>query len=589
MSFRRRTFPEVLDNLLTDVTQGVAAESHPFPPVNATAPPYQHDLQQPPIAEIISVYGSRDGEPHLFRKDVDYQLVSQKTLVWKDGAELPDPGTLVNINYYPTSAKPVLTDIQTGSVVRTLAESVALEMARLYAQLEVIYDSGFIDTATGRALDNVVALLGVERIRGGRATGDVEFTRSPASTGTIDIPAGTRIITADGSIEYETTASVTMGLNQNTIRVVARDLEANPILSADSLTVLPIPIAGIASVTNPAPTAIATQDETDTELRARAKNFLHGSERATLGAIKQAIALQGIKADVVEVAPGYIDVTPQVAALTPEQKQRLEKAIYDARPAGIVVTVKSPQPPKTINLELRLTTANGLLEQDIRAVQRELRDQLTDYFARLPVTENGSINRIVGLALSNPKIQDIRLISATLEGTDSVLDLDSGELTLKGIPTVLGDLHMANPALPTQLSVVVTYPSGQPIPNQATLQAAIGETVNYLNTLNASELPATPSTVEQAKRVLSYGKLVIPLPLPNQVVVSLADYDEAIASGTAPTLPTETTIQPYQVKFVLTLDSGLSHILSTAADTYSLTPFERLSLTTVTVQEASNG
>src|ERR1051325_7839551 len=43
------------------------------------------------------------------------------------------------------------------------------------------------------------------------------------------------------------------------------------------------------SVTNPAPTTLTAQSETDEQLRTRARNFLHGSERATLGAIHHAI------------------------------------------------------------------------------------------------------------------------------------------------------------------------------------------------------------------------------------------------------------------------------------------------------------
>ena len=185
-----------------------------------------------------------------------------------------------------------MTDLQTGSVVRTLAEAVALEMAGLYAQLEAVYQSGFVDTAGGSSLDKVVALLGIARVRaGGRRRGGVH--RAPNSRGAITLPAGTRITTADGDIEYETTATVTMAPPQKTIRVVARDLEPNDPLPADALTVLPVPIDGIAAVTNPAPTAVATQDETDTELRTRAKNFLYGSERATLGALKNAFRARG--------------------------------------------------------------------------------------------------------------------------------------------------------------------------------------------------------------------------------------------------------------------------------------------------------
>jgi hypothetical protein len=63
-------------------------------------------------------------------------------------------------------------------VLRTLAESVALEIARLYAQLDAVYDAAFIDT-TGSALDKVVALLGILASRQSRQH-RMRFTRAPA-------------------------------------------------------------------------------------------------------------------------------------------------------------------------------------------------------------------------------------------------------------------------------------------------------------------------------------------------------------------------------------------------------------------------
>ena len=369
MSIRRRTYPEVLDNLLTSLTGGVAAEAHPFPPDGAKGPPYRHILQQPPARDIISLYGSRDGKPQSFRKNTDYKLLPDlQTIEWQEGAQLPDLGTLLQVNYYGKTSQSVLTDIHTGSVARTLAETIALEIARLYAQLEVIYQSGFVDTATGRSLDNVVALLGVTRIEGGRPTGEIEFTRSPGSRGIVTIPSGTRVITVDGNVEYETTETVTLLEGQSIIRASARDLEANDPVAAGSLTVLPVPITGISSVTNPSPTSLSAQSETDEELRARAKSFLHGSERATLGAIRQAISRQGITADIEEVAgvPGRLEITPHAESLPPELQQRLLDAIHDSRPAGVVVTLKGVVAPKKVDLGIRLTTTQGLLQEDLQ-------------------------------------------------------------------------------------------------------------------------------------------------------------------------------------------------------------------------------
>jgi hypothetical protein len=588
MSFRRRTFPEVLESLLTTITGGVAAESHPFPPPRASGAPYRHTTQQSPVAKVVSVYGSRDGEPHLFRPGADYKLLDdQQTLEWQRDAQLPDPGTLIQVNYQTASAQPLLTDLQVGSVVRTLSESVALEFARLYAQLEVVYQAGFVDTAPGKSLDNVVGLLGITRVQGGMAAGDVEFTRSPGSRGSINIPAGTRIITPDSKVEYETTASVTLAQAQNTIRVRARDLELNDPLAADSLTVLPIPIAGIGSVTNPAPTAVATQDETDADLRARAKNFLHGSERATLGAIKQAIIRQGVTtADVEEVAdtPGRIKITLHVEKLPPEQQQQLLTAIEQARPAGVLVEWPPKlETPRKVNLDLRLTTLAGLLEQDLRAAQHAARDKIADYFARLPAREAGSINRIVGLVLSVPEIRDVRLLSATwtFNGTTmNVLDPEAGELAIAGYPTVLGELRISDPNLPTLLNVRVTYPEGEAPPDERAIQAALTDALTYLNNLNATE------SLAPAKRELAYGKLlyVVPLPVAGKSTGTLEAYDKAVDAGAPPVPPDEGAISPYGVQFVFVLESGLSRILAKVSDqAYTLAPFERMSLSGVDV------
>lgn len=583
MSFRRRTYPEVLENLLTAVSGGIAAEAHPFPP-DGGSPPYRHSLERPPVTDVVSLHGSRDGQPHLFRKDVDYRLLGDgQTVEWKEEAELPDPGTLVHINYYPASAQRVLTDIHTGSIVRTLAESAGLEMARLYAALEGVYRSAFIDTATARALDNVVALLGVTRVRGGRPAGSVEFTRVQGSRGAITVPVGTRVLTGDGEVEYETTQAVTLADGQATVRVAARDLEENEGLLAASLTVLATPIAGIAHVTNPVPTSVTTQDETDEELRARAKAFLHGSERATLGALKQAVARQGITVEIEEVAPGEVKVTPHAEEMPPELQQRLLTAIEDVRPVGVRVTVGDVKPPQRVNLTLRLSTREGLLEQDLRAVQRTARAEIADYFDRLPAREAGSLNRLVGLLLAIPEVEDVRVLTATatVNGTTSdVLDREAGLLTIAGAPTVLGELHIADPGLPTRLSVIVSAPGNAVPPDTVAIRNAMSTTVSYLNELNASEVPANATVAEAAKRVISYGKLLRTVPLPNKPGESLESYDAATTgNGAVPALPTEAAISPYEVQFVVTLESGLTHILAAAADgAYTLTPFERLSL-----------
>jgi len=590
MSFRRHTYPEVLDSLLTDITGGVAAESQPFPPPGASAPPFQHTLLKGPVSDVISVYGARDGQPHLFVKDKDYKLVNGRSIEWQKAADQPDPGTLIYINYYPKASEPVLTDIETGSVVRTLAEAVALEIASLSAQLDFVYQSAFIDTATGVALDNVVGLLGILRVSGGSSSGEVEFTRASGTTGVITVPAGTRVSTGDGKVSYQTTESDSLAVGQNTARIAVRDLDPkNDPVPAGALSLLPVPIAGIGSVSNPAPTARLMRDESDDELRTRAKNFLHGSERATLGSIKAALAAEGIAADVDEAAtPGFVDITPHVDALSPESRQRLVSAIDAVRPAGVIVRLKDAVPPVRINLSLRLTTSTAMVQKDLKAVQRSVHDKVAGYFAALPAKDTGSLNRLVGLVQSVSGVEDVKVLAATRssDGGETSLDISTGTLGLSGLTATLGNLQITDPNLPTLLDVVVTYPKASAPPDQNLIQPAITDAIAYLNNLNATELPPGAPAAEQNKRKLSYGKLLLVIPLPGKPAVTLPSFDSA--TGTPPALPTDASISPYKVQFVFSSESGFSRILSKTGDPdYVLSPQERLSLGTVQVQVES--
>ena len=70
---------------------------------------------------------------------------------------------------------PQLTNFEEGSVVRSLFESFAVELATLYEQMDLVYQAGFVDTAQGAHLDRVVAVLGIKRNEPDFASGVVTF------------------------------------------------------------------------------------------------------------------------------------------------------------------------------------------------------------------------------------------------------------------------------------------------------------------------------------------------------------------------------------------------------------------------------
>ena len=178
-----------------------------------------------------------------------------------------------------------------------------------------------------------------------------------------------------------------------------------------------------------------------------------------------------------------------------------------------------------------------------------------------------SINQLVGLALAVDGVEDVKLVSATLRNggppTD-VLDVEAGQLDIAGHPTVLGELHIADPNLPTTLSVTASYPSSVDPADVPAIRSALTDALGAINAANESDEGLT----------LSYGQLLATVPLPGHAAAAIS-----IPAGGSP--PTESDVAPYAVTFVLTLESGLSVVLDDHTDSYEMTPYERLALGSV--------
>ena len=578
MSFRRKNYIEVMDNILTGIIGGVTAEAHAFPPDNGSESPHSHPLENSPVKNIVAVDGTHNGSSRRFVNGVDYTLADDKaTLEWKEGGNFPDKGSLFYLSYQLENTTTKLNDLYVGSVTRTIAESVGLEISRLYAQLEAVYNAGFINTATGSSLNNVVNLLGIKRIRAGRFECELEFTRATGSRGSITIPRGTRLMTEDGNVEYETITEVALKSGQARVKVKARDVEENNSgVEANALTVITRPIAGIVGVTNLSSASIASEDESDNELRERAKNFLHGSERATLSAIQEAVVRQGIQADVYEVVgqPGFVEVVPHVENMSDELQKRVEKAIHDARPAGVKVSLVTSVVPLKINLRLRIDTATSLLEAELRGIQDSIHEQIDDYFASLPVKENGSVNKVIGMVLGVADVQDMQILSVT-DAADVPLDFSSGSLGLAGQTTMLGDLEIIDPNLPTRVQIVIAAPPEADLVDEPVVDDALSVVMASLNELNLDGA----HLVQQ----FSFQQLLYLLPLP--VGGKAGGTLENLQANPAIILPDAAAVAPYEVQFVFTQENGLSQALSADGQVYPIAAFERISYDGLSVTE----
>ena len=187
MSLIERSYPDIVRDLLTNLTQGVSREVHRVT-YDATARPLvppEVVLARRPVRRVSLVTGfvaaaaaDEPPIPYTFTLN-DYELVGStgdpddlNTIRFLPFGRLPAPDTDITVNYYPrTTERLPITDLNVGSVARTLVEALSKELALLYAQLNLAYDSAFVETAAGASLDRVVALLSYERFRAGRPVG----------------------------------------------------------------------------------------------------------------------------------------------------------------------------------------------------------------------------------------------------------------------------------------------------------------------------------------------------------------------------------------------------------------------------------
>ena len=171
MSFQTKTYRQIAQDILTKICGGMVTEEWTFVRDQTT-----YRLENGPVTEIQRVAGIHRGVANkVFVKGSDYRLAND-SIEWLCGGERPDDKTVFEVN--STIVRETgISDVHPGSVVRTIVEAISREIESLYLQMEQAYLSGFLGTATGKALDLVVAILGIERKPPQPSSGFVTFGR----------------------------------------------------------------------------------------------------------------------------------------------------------------------------------------------------------------------------------------------------------------------------------------------------------------------------------------------------------------------------------------------------------------------------
>ncbi len=365
MSYAAEPYGVFVDDLVSGLTGGIVREENRYP---SESGPARLGFQGDFLPKTVRVHGIVEGAFVRFAPDRDYTVDADGVVAWiadtaagaDSGARRPDRGSRFYVSYErkpENRPAPALTDRNPGSVLRTLAESFAREYAVISRQMERVYQAGFLETATERDLDQLVALLGMERRTPLYAGGEVVFSRATPAPADIFIPAGTRISTSDAPpVTVETGESRTLRGGSLSVAAPVRALVSGTdgVALAETLTVIHRPILGVDAATNPRELGFAGARESDPALRSRASRALERGGASTINAIVSALAtIEGIRQQDVRVKedhvnhPGLIKITV-AAELTPEQSARAVELIRANRPAGVRVLHNLPATPDVV-------------------------------------------------------------------------------------------------------------------------------------------------------------------------------------------------------------------------------------------------
>ena len=280
-----------------------------------------------------------------------------------------------------------LSDAAEGSVVRTLMEVFARELAVCYEQLDMIYRSAYLDTATDASLDNVVALLGIQRRRAGHLEGSVTFGRGQPAPEDIHIPAGT-LVSGRKAPEFATVEDTVLRKGESAVSVGVRALEpGGETVGPGVLNVMPRPIALIDQLSNAGELVLRQREETDDELRDRARHLVRSANTGTVSSLEQAARSLGIAdVKVLEDQPGQVRLVLGDADVSAELADQVRARAEEVRPAGVTLATL-PATRVWVQVTATLELDENLPDNRKKAIESELCARLEDYFGKLTVGE----------------------------------------------------------------------------------------------------------------------------------------------------------------------------------------------------------
>lgn len=237
-------------------------------------------------------------------------------------------------------------NVSSASVAGQLIGIFSSALAKVWELVQSTYSAQILDGSEGFNLDNLTALLGVDRVAATPSTVILTLNLNDSVT----VPAGSKVqVAGDESITFETDVGVTNSSGVPADFTVAATATVDGPLRANAgtVTVIVDTVAGWNSCTNANDAAPGTFTESDADFRARYKTQIFQIGGSTYGAIRsRVLALTGIQqatvfanetddTDANGLPPHSIEVVIYDGPTPVVDDDVIAQTIFDAKAAGI--------------------------------------------------------------------------------------------------------------------------------------------------------------------------------------------------------------------------------------------------------------
>lgn len=314
-----------------------------------------------------------------------------------------------------------------------ILKTYAIALADLWSKAEYIESKQNVDNLTGDELErHTEQRKGMSRKEATLSTGYIKVT---AGAGTI---AEGDLFETAGGVQFKATETKTVAVN-DIVNIVAVKAGNDSNVPANTITQIPVTIAGIVSVTNPDPTENGYNAESDDSLRERYYEALRLP--ATSGNIyhymKWAKEIAGVKA--AKVFPLWNgDNTVQVVIINEDSKPASTELVEQVQnhidpnsagtgegqaPIGAYCTVTAAE---TYNLTVSVSILSARSSSELK---KDIEEAITDYLKSIAFVEDYvSIGKVSTAILNVEGVIDCE--NLTLNGSTARLEIPEKAVTV---------------------------------------------------------------------------------------------------------------------------------------------------------------